>query len=72
MKRAYNKSFRKNILLWWIAIISIGVCGALYFALGQQADMDVTLRQERMIFPLIGLIIVGICLIAGTANRWFK
>ena len=68
MKRAYNKSFRKNILLWWIAIISIGVCGALYFALGQQADMDVTLRQERMIFPLI----VGICLIAGTANRWFK
>lgn len=72
MKNPYKKNFRKNILLWWVAIIALGVCGALYVALGQQSDMDVTLRQERTVFPLIGLIIAGLCLIAGTANRWFK
>lgn len=35
------------------------------------ADTDVHIRQQRMIFPLVGIVIAGVCLIAGTAGRWF-
>lgn len=67
---------KKNLLspkalLWWIAIISLAVSGALFFFLKEQAQYDVSLDQRRMMFPLIGVIIAGICVIAGTAGRWF-
>ena len=67
-----NKSpFHPRALLWWVAIIALGISIALFFALGDQAEIDVALRQRRMLFPLIGVIIAGVCLIAGTAGRWF-
>lgn len=59
-------------MLWWIAIISLTVSGAIFYFLGTQAEIDVTIRQQRMIFPLVGIVIAGICLIVGTAGRWFK
>ena len=58
-------------LLWWVAIISLAVSATLYFLLKEQAQYDVALDQRRMLFPLIGIIITGICIIAGTAGRWF-
>lgn len=58
-------------LLWWVAIISLAVSAALYFMLKDQAEYDVDLDRTRMLFPLIGIIIAGICIIAGTASRWF-
>lgn len=60
-----------KMLLWWVAIISLAVSAALYFLLKEQAQYDVALDQRRMLFPLIGIIIAGICIIAGTAGRWF-
>lgn len=70
MKRKQSK-IRSNVLLWWVAIISLTVSGALYYFLGKQAKIDVHVDQQRMLFPLIGVVIAGICLIAGTAGRWF-
>lgn len=69
--KAKKTPFHPQALLWWVAIIALAVSGALYYFLGQQAELDVAVRQQRMIFPLIGIIIAGICLIAGTAGRWF-
>ena len=63
--------FQPNALLWWMAIISLVVSGALYYFLGNQAEIDVHIRQQRMVFPLIGIVIAGVCLIIGTAGRWF-
>lgn len=63
--------FNPHALLWWVAIISLGVSAALYFALKTQAQYDVELDQRRLLFPLIGIIIAGVCIIAGTARRWF-
>jgi hypothetical protein len=63
--------FQPNALLWWVAIISLIVSGALYYFLGPQSEVDVHVRQQRMIFPLVGIVIAGVCLIAGTAGRWF-
>jgi len=63
--------FNPKALLWWVAIISVAVSAALYFSLGEQAELDVALRQRRMLFPGIAVIIAGICIIAGTAGRWF-
>ena len=70
MKRKQS-SIKSNVLLWWVAIIALAVSGALYYFLGTQAEIDVHVGQKRLLFPLIGIVIAGICLIAGTAGRWF-
>ncbi len=71
MKPKKKSPFQPHALLWWVAIISLAVSGALYYFLGTQAEIDVNIRQQRMIFPLVGIVIAGVCLIAGTAGRWF-
>jgi hypothetical protein len=63
--------FQPNALLWWVAIFALILSGALYYLLGTQAEIDVTMRKQRIVFPLIGIVIAGVCLIAGTAGRWF-
>jgi hypothetical protein len=65
-------SKNNHALLWWVAIIALAVSGAIFYFLGTQAEIDVTIRQQRMIFPLVGIVIAGVCLIIGTAGRWFK
>jgi hypothetical protein len=63
--------FNPNSLLWWVAIIALIVSGVLYHLLGQQAEVDVNLRQQRVLVLVVGIVIAGICLIIGTASRWF-
>ena len=63
--------FSPKALLWWVAIISLSISAALFFFLKEQAQYDVSLDQKRMLFPLVGITIAGICIIAGTAGRWF-
>jgi hypothetical protein len=63
--------FHSKALLWWVAIISLAVSCALYFFLKEQAQYDAALDQRRLLFPVVGIIIAGICIIAGTAGRWF-
>ncbi|MEN7972311.1 MAG: hypothetical protein ABFR47_00600 [Verrucomicrobiota bacterium] len=63
--------FKAKALLWWVSIISLAVAASLYFLLKEQAQYDVTLDQRRMFFPVVGILIAGICLICGTASRWF-
>lgn len=63
--------FQPKALLWWVAIISLAISWSLYYFLGTQAQYDVDMGQRRMLFPLIGTVIAGVCLIAGTAGRWF-
>ena len=69
--KAKKTPFHPQALLWWVAIIALAVSGTLYYFLGTQAEIDVHVRQQRMIFPLVGIVIAGICLICGTAGRWF-
>ncbi len=63
--------FQPKALLWWVSIISLAISIALFVFLKEQAQYDVALSQKRYIFPLIGIIIAGVCAIAGTAGRWF-
>jgi hypothetical protein len=63
--------FHPKALLWWVAIIALGVSGALFYFLKEQAKYDGMLDQRRLLFPLIGVIIAGVCAIAGTAGRCF-
>ncbi|MDF7826105.1 hypothetical protein P4B35_18890 [Pontiellaceae bacterium B12227] len=71
MNKPKKSPFQPHAMLWWVAIIALAVSGSLYYFLGTQAEIDVNLRQQRLIFPLIGIVIAGVCLIAGTAGRWF-
>ncbi len=70
MKNTKNP-FSTKVLLWWVALISLAISGALYYFLGEQAKYDVALAQKRILFPVIGIIIAGICAISGSAGRWF-
>lgn len=63
--------FNPTLLLWWVAIISLVITGTIYYLLGEQAQYDVDLNQRRIFIPVIGVIIAGICIIAGTSGRWF-
>jgi len=69
---SYKDKSQHNALLWWVAIIALAVSGALFVLLKGQTEADFTTRQHRILFPLVGIIIAGVCLIAGTAKRWFK
>ena len=63
--------FHPKALLWWVAAISLALSAALFFFLKDQAEYNVALDEKRMFIPVIGIIIAGICIIAGTAERWF-
>lgn len=63
--------FNPNSLLWWVAIISLAVSGSIYYFLGEDIERNVHLQQTRMLVLFIGVTIAGICVIAGTASRWF-
>lgn len=63
--------FHPKALLWWVGITALAISAALFFFLEDQAEYNVALEQQRMLFPVIGIIIAGTCLIAGTAGRWF-
>jgi len=63
--------FNPQALLWWVAIISLVVTMTLFFFLREQAQYDPALNQRRLLFPVVGIIIAGVCFIAGTAGRWF-
>ena len=69
--RFRRTSYYSKALLWWIAIIALAVTFTLYFALAPQAQYDVSIAQKRIFLPVIGIVIAGLCLIAGTAGRWF-
>jgi Co/Zn/Cd efflux system component len=69
--KAKKNPVNPKILLWWVAIISLVISAMLYFLLKEQAQYDVSLDQRRMLFHLLGIIFAGICIITGTAGRWF-
>jgi hypothetical protein len=69
--KAKKSPFNPQILLWWVAIIALAISGALFYFLKEQAQYDVSLDQKRMMFPVVGIIIAGVCVITGTAGRWF-
>jgi hypothetical protein len=70
--KAKRTPFQPKAMLWWVAVIALAITGALFFFLQEQSQYDVALAQRRMLFPLLGIVIAGICAIIGTAERWFK
>lgn len=67
-----NKSpFKPNILLWWVAIIALAVSGMIFYLTAQPAEYDPAVETMRKLALMVGFVVAGICLIAGTAGRWF-
>jgi Ca2+/Na+ antiporter len=64
--------FTNKMLLWWVAIIALVIAGLIYYLMGEKAAIDPSVARQRLMFPLVGIVIAGTCLIAGTAERWFK
>jgi hypothetical protein len=74
LPRSKSSKSSKNdpSLLWWIAILAIGISCSVYFMMKQQAEIDVALERIRLLFPLIGITIAGLCLICGISKKWFS
>jgi hypothetical protein len=67
----FRPKIRAGGLLFWVATISLGISGSLFYALKDLAQNDVVMAQRRMLVLLIGVVISGTCIIIGTSHRWF-
>ena len=59
-------------MLWWISILAIGISVSVYILMEKQAEIDVAAERTRLLFPLIGIIIAGLCFISGLSGKWFS
>ena len=62
----------KNTLLRWIAIISFLISVTVYILLGEQAQADVAIEKQRLLFIMIGILISGISLLCAYSEFWYK
>jgi len=67
----FRPKMRASGLLFWVAVISLGISGSLFYALKDLAQNDVVMAQRRMLVLVIGVVIAGTCAIIGTSHRWF-
>ncbi|MFL2876572.1 MAG: hypothetical protein ACJZ86_01795 [Pontiellaceae bacterium] len=68
--RTQNKD--DHSMLWWISILAIGISASVYILMGKQAEIDIAAERTRLLFPLIGIIIAGLCFICGISKKWFS
>jgi hypothetical protein len=68
--RSTNKD--DHTILWWIAILAIGISVSVYIFMKKPAEIDVAIERTRLLFPLIGITIAGLCLICGISKKWFS
>ena len=54
---------KKSLFLVWLAVVSFIISIATYLLLEQAAEYDVSIARQRLIYPLVGTIIAGTCLI---------
>ena len=54
---------KKSLFLVWLAVVSFVISIATYLLLEQAAEYDVSIARQRLIYPLVGTIIAGTCLI---------
>lgn len=61
-----------NAILAWLAIITFTAAVASFFLLQEQAQNDVHIEKQRLLYLLIGVIISGICIISMIASSGMK
>ena len=54
---------KKSLFLVWLAVVSFIISIVTYLLLEQAAEYDVSIARQRLIYPLVGTIIAGTCLI---------
>ena len=54
---------KKSLFLVWLAVVSFVISIVTYLLLEQAAEYDVSIARQRLIYPLVGTIIAGTCLI---------
>ncbi len=67
-----NSSKDDHSMLWWISILAIGISVSVYILMEKQAEIDITAERTRLLFPLIGITIAGLCFICGISKKWFS
>lgn len=60
----------KSAWLWWASVLSLSIGIAVYILL-KPAEYDMSVQRYRSMALVSGVFISGLCIIIGTANRWF-
>lgn len=60
----------RHAWLWWISALTISIGVAVYILLKPGA-YDPAVQRYRSIALAAGLLVSGLCIIIGTARRWF-
>ena len=67
--------YRPRAWLWWIALVIGSVGGGYYYYLAERIN-DPSTHYEDQLYATVTLIVTGaavtICIIAATAQLWFK
>jgi len=67
--------YRPRAWLWWVALFIAGIGGGYYYYLTNRFDDPSSLHQDQLyakIIALVTILSVLICVIAATAQLWFK
>jgi hypothetical protein len=60
----------RNTWLWWIAAVTLSI-GIAIFILLEPAEYDVEIQRIRSMALVVSIMVSGLCIIIGTAKRWF-
>jgi hypothetical protein len=60
----------RHAWLWWISAVSFSI-GIAVFILLKPAAYDLDIQRYRSIALVVSTLITGLCIIIGTAHRWF-
>lgn len=60
----------RHAWLWWISALTVSIGVAVYILLKPGA-YDPAVQRYRSTALAAGLLISGLCIIIGTARRWF-
>lgn len=60
----------RHASLWWISAVTLSI-GITIFVLLKPGAYDVNVQKYRSLALVTGVLISGLCIIIGTARRWF-
>ena len=60
---------KKSLFLIWLAVVSFIISIATYLLLERAAEYDIAIARQRLVYPLVGTIISGICLICLRSGK---
>ena len=67
----FLKKANQHAWLWWVSLVTLSIGMSVFFLLKSAAEEDYELQRYRAMALVVSMTISGLCVIIGTARRWF-